>query len=130
MWVAQWSIWSQSKCTASAPPLPCCATPPVRKGRKSGIDLAKFRTFHGRNVKISGLLTQLSPPFTTVQADFKSDKPTPLQTHPYPLEGVSSEVGRDGSETMRLTLLNTAHVFFFDSDHPWPSYPLGGPTPF
>ena len=91
--------------------------------------MAEFLTFRVQNVKLFRIRTQFRLPFTTVQADFKSDKPTPFCSCPHPLKGVSYEDVRNLLITTSLPPLNTVHVVFFDSDHPRPSYPSRQPTP-
>lgn len=72
----------------------------------------------------------MSLPFTTVQAEFNSDQPTPCCSHPHPLEGVDFEHVPISRSVAWGRPPNRANLFFRGSDHPRLNHPPACPTPF
>ena len=92
-------------------PLSGSRTPRVHGGGKNDFHMAEKVTKNDRRAKIVGRPTHKSLPFTTMQAELKSDKPTPSHTHPHPLMGVGFGDARNRSQTTRRPPLYTVQVF-------------------
>ena len=106
-------------------PLSGSRTPRVHGGGKNDLHMAEKVNKNDRRAKIVRRPTHKSLPFTTMQAELKSDKPTPSHTHPHPLMGVGFETLETGHKR-RADLPCTRYKCFFPI---WiiqcQTYPLG-----